>query len=276
MTIVNEILDSSKIESGKMEIVAVNYKTGSMLNDIYNILSIKAKERNLKLIFDIDPNIPQELSGDDNRIKQILVNLLTNSIKYTNQGTVTLSIKYTQDNDDAILDFSVKDTGIGIRQEDIGKIYDEFSRIDISRNRNVEGTGLGMSIVQQLLKLMDSSLVIQSEYEKGSEFSFKLIQKIVNHKPLGDFRKNVDEASSSSNIRPSYTAPKAKILVVDDNEINLKVFTSLLKHSQIRISTANSGRECLDMLKSETFDLVFLDHMMPDIDGFRVVETISN
>ncbi|MGN0675430.1 MAG: response regulator [Oscillospiraceae bacterium] len=272
--IINEILDSSKIESGMMEIVAVNYGIGSMLNDLYNMISIKAKEKNLELVFDIDPDVPKEYFGDDKRIKQILINLLTNSVKYTNRGTVTLSLSCMRDGDNAVLDFSVKDTGIGIKEEDIDRIYDEFSRVDISRNRNVEGTGLGMTIVQQLLKLMDSSLDIRSEYEKGSEFSFKLVQKIVNSEPLGDFRKNIHEAASDGNSRAVYTAPEAKILAVDDNEINLKVFKSLLKHTKINVCEAQSGRECLDMLKSETFDIVFLDHMMPEMDGIETLHHI--
>lgn len=274
LSIINEILDSSKIESGMMEIEAVNYGIGSMLNDLYNMISIKAKEKNLELVFDISPDIPKEYFGDDKHIKQILINLLTNSVKYTNCGTVTLSVSCTRDENNAVLDFSVKDTGIGIKEEDIGKIYDEFSRMDISRNRNVEGTGLGMSIVQQLLKLMGSELEIQSEYEKGSEFSFKLAQKIINAEPLGDFRKRIYDVSAGAEDRAVYTAPKAKILVVDDNEMNLKVFNALLKRTQINVCGVQSGKECLDMLKRETFDIVFLDHMMPEMDGIETLHHI--
>lgn len=274
LSIINEILDSSKIESGMMEIVETNYEIGSMLNDLYNMISVKAKEKNLELVFDIDPDIPREYIGDDKRIKQILLNLLTNGVKYTNHGKVTLSVSCARSGENAVLNFSVTDTGIGIKEEDIGKIYDEFSRIDVARNRNVEGTGLGMNIVQQLLKLMDSSLEIRSEYEKGSEFSFALLQKIVNPEPLGDFRRNVAEAADESGIRADFTAPDAKILAVDDNAINLKVFKSLLKQTKIKVYEAESGRECLDMLRNETFDIVFIDHMMPEMDGIETLHHI--
>lgn len=274
LSIINEILDSSKIESGMMEIIETNYEIGSMLNDLYNMISVKAKEKNLELVFDIDPDIPREYIGDDKRIKQILLNLLTNGVKYTNHGKVTLSVSCARSGENAVLNFSVTDTGIGIKEEDIGKIYDEFSRIDVARNRNVEGTGLGMNIVQQLLKLMDSSLEIHSEYEKGSEFSFALLQKIVNPEPLGDFRRNVVEAADESGIRVDFTAPDAKILAVDDNAMNLKVFKSLLKQTKIKVYEAESGRECLDMLRNETFDIVFLDHMMPEMDGIETLHHI--
>lgn len=271
LNIINEILDSSKIESGMMEIVAGNYELGSFLNDLYNMVNVKAKEQNLDLIFDIDPAIPCEYYGDDKRIRQVLVNLLTNGIKYTHQGSVILKLTCSQKEDTAFLHYSVKDTGIGIREEDIGKIYDVFSRFDVSRNRNVEGTGLGMNIVQQLLKLMGSELKIQSEYEKGSEFSFDIEQRIVNREPLGDFRHRILEAGTAGEYQTTYVAPKARVLVVDDNKMNLKVFRNLLKQTQMQIFEAESGKECLDMLSRQSFDLIFLDHMMPEMDGMETL-----
>lgn len=273
LSIVNEVLDSSKIESGMMEIVSERYSPSELFNNIFSMTGVKAKEKDLELVFDISPSIPKELIGDDKRIRQILLNLLSNAVKYTNSGTITLTVSSTSDGDNAVLHFSVKDTGIGIKQEDIGKIYDEFSRFDVSRNRNVEGTGLGMNIVWQLLKLMDSKLEIQSEYEKGSEFSFDLVQKIADPAPLGDFRRHENESGKSRNI---YTAPDAKILAVDDNKINLKVFKALLKQTRINIHTAESGQECLDLMKSESFDIVFLDHMMPGMDGIETLRRIRS
>lgn len=275
LSIVNDILDSSKIESGKMELVPVKYHIGGFLNNLYNMISVRAKEKNLKLVFDIDPTIPKEYFGDEKRIRQVLTNLLTNAVKYTNKGTVTLKITCDVDGETAILHCSIKDTGIGIKAEDIEKIYDAYYRIDVSRNRNVEGSGLGMTIVQRLLELMGSELKIQSEYEKGSEFSFDIEQKIVNAKPVGDFRAENGKANGQRSGRTRYTAPEAKILVVDDNPMNLKVFKALLKNTKIQVSEAENGRKCLDILENQSFDVIFLDHMMPVMDGIETLHEIQ-
>lgn len=272
LNIVNDILDSTKIESGKMEIVPVNYEMGSLLNDVYNMTDIKAREKKLKLVFDIAPSVYSGYYGDDKRIRQVLLNLLSNAVKYTEKGTVTLSVGCTDSGDNCILHFSIKDTGIGIKPEDIEKIYDEFHRADVSRNRNVEGTGLGMTIVRNLLMLMGSELCIRSEYEKGSEFSFDLVQKVVSREPLGDFRRNVVRASEKAKTRKVFTAPEAKILIVDDSLMNIKVFKGLLKGTNMQISEADSGFKCLDIVKEKHFDIIFLDHMMPGMDG---IETLT-
>ena len=274
LSIVNEILDSSKIESGMMEIVASDYEMGSLLNDLYNILSIKAREKNLAFVFDIDPAIPCAYFGDDKRIRQVLTNLLTNGIKYTDQGSVTLKITCSVEGENAVLHYDVSDTGIGIKPENIGKIYDEFQRFDMERNRDVEGTGLGMNIAQQFLKLMGSELTIQSEYGKGSRFSFDITQKIVNAEPLGDFRERILAAGETGDRHLRYLAPEARVLVVDDNRINLKVFANLLKQAQLQICEAESGKECLNLLQEQSFDLIFLDHMMPGMDGIETLHAI--
>lgn len=274
--IINEILDSSKIESGMMELVDGNYHTGSLFNDLYNMINVKAKEKDLELVFDIEPTLPRELYGDDKRIRQVLVNLLTNGVKYTNQGTVTLKVSCKLEADNAVINYSVKDTGIGIKKENIATINEAFKRFDISRNRNVEGTGLGMNIASQFIKLMGSELKIESEYEKGSEFSFTIVQKIVNREPLGDFRKRQDKVNEREGHKISFTAPQAKVLVVDDNRLNLKVFKHLLKQTQIQIYEAGSGRQCLSMLREQHFDIVFLDHMMPEMDGIETFEIIKS
>ena len=275
LNLINELLDSSKIESGKMELIMGDYDIRSLLNDIYNMMQIRAKQKNLQLVFEIDEQIPSGYNGDDKRIRQVLTNLLSNAIKYTEKGTVTLSLGCTKENGEAILHYAIKDTGIGIKQEDIGKIYDEFQRFDISRNRHVEGTGLGMNIVQQFLKLMNSELQITSEYGKGSEFSFDLRQTIVDEAPLGNFRERLAQADNKKNGRTDYVLPNVKILVVDDSEINLKVFTGLLKQTQMQITAMLSGRECLQQLKENTYDLVFLDHMMPEMDGIETLHAIK-
>lgn len=274
LSLINEILDSSKIESGKMELVPVNYETSSLINDVYNMINIKAREKGLELVFDIDTQIPESCFGDDKRIRQILINLLTNAVKYTEKGTVTLGVTCRKDGENAVFRYSVKDTGIGIKKEDIGKIYDEFQRIDMTRNKNVEGTGLGMSIVQRLLRLMDSEIVIESEYEKGSEFSFELVQKIISDKPVGNFRERATDAAEKAESTTSFTAPEATILVVDDYRMNLKVFKALMKQTEAKIIEAESGQACLDILRNNSVDLIFLDHMMPGMDGIETLHKI--
>ena len=274
LNIINELLDSSKIEAGKMELMIGNYEIGSLLNDVYNMSYVKAKEKNLELEFDVDSAIPCGYLGDDKRIRQILLNLLSNAVKYTEKGKVTLSLTCRREGGQAVLFYSVKDTGIGIRKEDIGKLYEAFERFDVERNRNVEGSGLGMNIAQQLLKLMGSELQIQSEYEKGTEFSFELLQDVTNEQPLGNFRERLSKAQNCDGDRHCFRAPSAKVLVVDDSKINLKVFKGLLKETQMHIVEAESGEMCLQLLEKEAFDLIFLDHMMPGLDGietFRIM-----
>ncbi len=275
LNIINEILDSSKIESGMMELEPVNYQIKSLLIDLYKMMNIRAEEKNLSLIFDIDTNMPSEYYGDDKKIKQVLTNLLTNAVKYTNSGQVILKITGDIKDDTAVLHCTVKDTGIGIKAEDIGKLYEEFKRIDLSRNRNVEGSGLGMSIVQQFLKLMGSELHIESEYEKGSEFSFDLKQKIINSEPIGDFEQDIDNSEERVDTLFFFSAPEAKVLVVDDVEMNRKVFKMLLKRTQMQIYEAVSGEECLKILEEQSFDIIFMDHMMPEMDGIETKHEIS-
>ncbi len=273
--IINEILDSSKIESGKMEIIPQNYEIGSLLNDLYNMTRIRAKDKKLELIFDIDETMPRSYYGDDKRIRQVVLNMLSNAVKYTEKGTVTLKVTCKTDGENAILNYSVKDTGIGIKPENIDKIYDAFARFDDVRNRNIEGTGLGMNIAQQLLKLMGSELRIESEYEKGSVFSFDIVQKIINHEPLGDFKSRVVKDAEKKKRGISIIAKDARVLSVDDNVMNLKVFKGLLKPTQMQIVEAKSGQECLDILRQQSFDIIFLDHMMPGMDGVETLHAMK-
>lgn len=274
LSIIDDILDTTKIESQKMELVPVNYSLGFMLNDLYNMILIRAREKNLALHFDIPSDLPSELHGDSNRIQQILINLLTNAVKYTSQGSVTLSASWQAEGDTALLHYSVKDTGIGIKQEDIEKLHLKFQRLDHEKNRNIEGFGLGMYIVQQLLQMMDSTIQITSTYGKGSEFSFTLRQKIVNPAPLNDFRDYSAPTPKAYDV--TYIAPNAKVLVVDDNLTNLKVFRNLLKKTQIQVFEAQSGQECLSLLADNHYDLIFLDHMMPGMDGLETFSIIKD
>lgn len=277
LSLINEILDSSKIESGMMEIVPVRYEMGSLLNDLYNMVSYRAKEKKLELIFDIDPNIPCKYLGDNKRIRQVILNVLTNAIKYTNEGKVMLKVYCSNIiGDMAVLHIAVKDTGIGIKKEDISRIYDEFSRFDADKNANEEGSGLGMSIAQQFLKLMGSELKIDSEYGHGSEFSFDIQQKIEDTQPLGNFRERYLIIEAQSDTQFKFVAPMAKILVVDDNKMNLKVFRNLVKDSKMQIVEAESGTECLRILEDDDrFDILLIDHMMPGMDGIETLNAIK-
>ncbi len=276
LSIINEILDASKIESGKMEIVPANYKITRLLNELHNMISIRAKSKDLQLIFDIAPDIPTEYYGDDLRIRQVLVNLLTNAVKYTKEGSVRLSITGKVEGENAILRYSVEDTGIGIKPEDIDKLFEKFQRIEESRNRNIEGTGLGMNISIQLLKLMGSELKVESVYGKGSEFSFELVQGVVNPELLGDFKERIHENVTEYSYETSYVAPEAKVLVVDDNSINREVFRNLLKQTKIQVFDAESGQQAISMLEEDTYDIVFLDHMMPEMDGIETLHVIQD
>lgn len=269
--IINELLDAAKIESGKMEVLPVEYDMGSFLNDLYHLIYIRAREKNLTLNFEIEKTIPKVYFGDDKRIRQVLINLLTNSVKYTDKGEVTLSLTAETEGDTAFLHFSVRDTGIGIKKEELESICEEFKRADMKRNRSVEGTGLGMNIVQQFLRLMGSELKIESEYEKGSAFQFVLEQKIVDKSPLGDFTASFSKVGEEKFFRSSFVAPDARILVVDDYPMNIKVLKNLLKQNKVQIEGVESGRECLRLLRQQSFDLIFLDHRMPGMDG---VETL--
>lgn len=269
--IINDLLDAAKIESGKMEVLPVEYDMGSFLNDLYHLIYIRAREKNLTLNFEIEKTIPKVYFGDDKRIRQVLINLLTNSVKYTDKGEVTLSLTAETEGDTAFLHFSVRDTGIGIKKEELESICEEFKRADMKRNRSVEGTGLGMNIVQQFLRLMGSELKIESEYEKGSAFQFVLEQKIVDKSPLGDFTASFSKVGEEKFFRSSFVAPDARILVVDDYPMNIKVLKNLLKQNKVQIEGVESGRECLRLLRQQSFDLIFLDHRMPGMDG---VETL--
>ncbi|MBO5176516.1 MAG: response regulator [Lachnospiraceae bacterium] len=272
--IINDILDSSKIESGKMELLPVDYSMGSLLNDLYNLIRIRAKDKNLKLVFDVDASIPRGYFGDDKRIRQILINLLTNAVKYTEKGTVTLRVTAQTTGEQALLRFAVRDTGIGIRPQDLEILNEEFRRVDVVRNRNIEGTGLGLTIARQFLTLMGSKLVITSEYEKGSEFSFELMQPVIDEMPFGNFQERL-ERSARQQKKIEFLAPEAKILVVDDNKMNLKVFCGLLKHTKMKIFEAESGRSCLELLEKQKVDLIFLDHMMPEMDGIETLHVMK-
>ncbi len=276
--IVNDILDFSKIEAGKMEIIPVDYDLSSMLNDLVNMIQTRADDKGLVLNLDFDPETPKSLNGDEVRIKQIITNILTNAVKYTERGNILFTVSYekdTEDKDSVYLCITVKDTGIGIKQEDIKRLFYEFERIDEKRNRKVEGTGLGMTITKSLLEMMDSHLEVESVYGVGSRFGFRLKQKVIRWEKLGNYETSYQEyIGSHSRYSEKFTAPDADILVVDDNPMNLMVLQSLLKQTLVRIDTADSGNEALAMAYDKKYDIIFLDHMMPEKDGIETLHEL--
>ena len=274
LSLVNDILDVSKIESGKMEIIPVDYDFPSMVNDIVNMVNIRAAAKDLKFEVEVDENIPSKLNGDDVRIRQVLTNVLTNAVKYTNEGNVWLRINSKKKANEVRIYFEVEDTGIGIKEEDMDKLFKNFQRIEEKRNRNIEGTGLGMSISMHLLEMMGSRMNVKSEYGKGSVFSFSLVQKIVDETPVGNFHERIQQANREFTYVNAFTAPDAHILVVDDNTMNRKVFKSLLKPMNIQITEASGGKESVELASKKHFDLIFMDHMMPEMDGVEAFHKI--
>jgi CheY-like chemotaxis protein/anti-sigma regulatory factor (Ser/Thr protein kinase) len=277
--IVNDILDFSKIEAGKMAIIPVEYSLASMLNDLVNMVHTRADDKGLAIVVEVDSSIPDGLRGDEIRVKQVITNILTNAVKYTEKGSVTFAVgcEKIDNNDDEIrLKVSIRDTGIGIKKEDMSKLFSEFDRIEEKRNRNIEGTGLGMAITKSLLDMMGSSLQVESEYGKGSVFFFEIVQQVVDWKEIGDYESRYKESvRNKSEYRERFVAPDANVLVVDDTPLNLTVFKSLLKKTQMRIDTASSGDEAIKMACSKAYDIIFLDHMMPEKDGIETRKELS-
>lgn len=269
--LINDILDTSKIESGKMEILPVQYELDSLLNDLVTMVYAKAREKSLELEVLVDETLPNGLVGDDVRIRQILVNLLNNSVKYTREGKVTLHVTGDRDGDAMLMHFEVRDTGIGMKEEDLPKLFAAFERMDESENRNIEGTGLGMAIVFELLKMMDTELKVSSVYGEGSVFAFDLRQGIYRDEAIGNFVERCREIYKTYTYEASFTAPHARILLVDDNDVNRKVFRNLLKETGVTIDDVDSGFACLQQVELQHYDIIFMDHMMPEMDG---VETL--
>ena len=276
LQLVNSILDFSKIEGGKMEIVPVKYSTKTMVNYVRNSIKERAAAKNLELITHIDPELPKELYGDDVRIEQIILNLLSNAVKYTPSGSVTFTLKALEKKDDTVqLYAEVADTGIGIKEEDMGRLFESFERLDTVKNRNIEGTGLGMSITTKLLHLMDSELKVKSKYGEGSVFYFSIWQKIEDPEPMGEYKESGESGQNTENLhgyRESFRAPKARILVADDTRMNLTVVINLLKTTGINIDTADNGEEALKLSEQTKYDVILLDQRMPGMDG---VETLK-
>ena len=276
LSIINDILDLSKIEEGKMEIFPVQYDLSSLIGDIVNMTRPRADGKGLLFELRVDENIPHLLLGDEIRIRQCVLNVLSNAVKYTEEGSVTLSVGYEKlDGDKIALSFSVSDTGIGMKPEDMDRLFAPFARIEEQRNRNIEGTGLGMSITKQLLALMNSRLNVESVYGEGSTFSFSIEQPVIDWEPVGGLGKRYGASTPHRSYQELFHAPDARILVVDDTPMNLTVIRGLLKRTRIHIDTAALGREALAMAARERYDVIFIDHMMPEMDGIETLRELQ-
>ena len=270
LTLVNDVLDFSKIESGKMEIIPTEYELGSLINDSYNMIAESLEKRGLAIEVQCDESLPRILKGDEVRIRQIFTNLLSNAVKYTEQGRVKITVKGIANENEFRLILQVEDTGIGIRPEDIDKLFHKFERLDVIKNHNIQGTGLGLSITGQLVELMHGEIRVESTYGAGSCFTVSLPQQIVDNSPLG--RIGEYHSTVKTRYHESFHAPATEILVVDDVEMNLILVRNLLKQTQIQIDTALSGEQCLKMCSRKHYDVIFMDHMMPEMDG---IETLA-
>lgn len=264
--LINDILDFSKIEAGKMDIVDREYNIKKILKNVCNMTKVRTKEKNLEFCLEVGDGIPSVLIGDDVRIEQVLMNLLSNAVKYTNEGSVTLKLGWTGNSEKGTVDIYVTDTGIGIKNDDIPKLFKEFERIEETRNHSIQGTGLGLNITTNLLSRMKSRLEVESEYGAGTTFYCHIPQLVVNDTPL-KFGLGDTEDVEKSDYRPVFTSPDSSILIVDDNRLNRVVFRNLLKATRVKVYEAGSGAECLDMIKKQHFDIVFMDYMMPEMDG---------
>lgn len=275
--LVNDVLDITKIESGKLEIVETVYDTSSFIHDCCTIIAERIAQKALEFNIDCAPNLPTQLKGDEVRMRQIITNLLSNAVKYTEKGSVTLTIKGHELNGKFSLFISVKDTGIGIQEENLTSLFTQFTRFDMKRNRNIEGSGLGLAITKQLVDLMHGEIKVESTYGEGSVFTAVIPQTVIDATPIGDFHERYRDLLGQKNTKyqQSFEAPNARILVVDDVEVNLKVIVNLLKKTKLHVDTANSGKKCLEMVENITYDLIFLDHMMPELSGIEVYEKMK-
>lgn len=274
LSIINDILDFSKIEAGHIELVDTDYETLQLLEDAVNLMEQRAVQKGLKLTMEPSSGLPVRLRGDTSRIRQIMNNLLSNAVKYTKEGSILLSASAeVKEDGSAILEIRVKDTGIGIRRENMSRLFTSFTRLDVEKNRTVEGTGLGLAITAQIIKAMGGTITVESEYGVGSEFIARIPQRVVDATPVGALPPNARQVLRDTTAYQNlFTAPAAKVLIVDDNDLNLAVAKSLMKQTKVQVTTCTGGRQCLAAMQQEHFDLIFLDHMMPEMDGIETLK----
>ena len=275
LSIINDILDFSKIEAGRMEIVEADYQLSSVLNDVTNMIAFKAKQKGLEFQIDVDETLPDGLHGDPVRVRQAVVNILNNAVKYTHEGSVSFRVDGERDGDTLRLVFRVTDTGIGIKPEDLTELFGKFQRVDLEHNSTVEGTGLGLSITKNLLEMMGGEVSVNSKYGMGSTFIIQLPQKIVANEPIGNFKEKFEQyVHSLKGYRESFRAPDARILVVDDTEMNLTVVEGLLVKTEVQIDKVTSGAGALAMTAKTHYDLILMDHRMPQMNGTETMNRI--
>lgn len=277
LALINDILDFSKMEAGSMDIVPVDYQVGNMISEIVNMIWLRAKDKGLNLDVSIDPHVPSVLYGDEVRIKQVLINLLNNAVKYTQKGTVGLHIESEVESDkEVLLRISVSDTGMGIKKESIPYLFDAFKRVDEKKNRHIEGTGLGLSIVKQLVDLMGGRISVDSVYGTGTTFTVVVRQGVSDEKEIGELNIHNYGTAKKNTYESSFTAPEARVLIVDDNEMNLEVEKKLLMGTKMQIDTATSVKDALKMTLKKRYDVILMDHLMPETDGIEGLHEIRN
>ena len=279
LSIINDILDFSKIEAGKLEISENSYELSSLIRDVSNMISFRARDKGLDFRAEVDENMPEGLYGDKVRVRQIIMNLLTNAVKYTDRGNIRMTVsseeKVYRNGESITMLITVSDTGIGIRGEDIPKLFSKFQRVDLDRNSTVEGTGLGLAITNSLLTMMGGRISVESTYGKGSSFTVVIPQRIVSCEPVGSIRTKGDRAGGEENAyHESFQAPEARILIVDDTRMNIAVVTGLLKKTELQIDQAQNGRDALDMAERNAYDLILMDQRMPEMDGTEALHKL--
>ncbi|MCR5595826.1 MAG: response regulator [Lachnospiraceae bacterium] len=275
LAIINDILDISKIEAGKLTITEAPYKLSNILNDVTNMVTIRAQAKKLEFDVYVDETLPDGLMGDEVRVRQMMLNLLTNAVKYTSEGSVSLSVEGDYDNDILNLIISVSDTGMGIKSEDKDKLFSQFERLDVVKNRSIEGTGLGLAITHDLAELMGGTISVESTYGLGSTFSVNIPQKIVSREQIGNFRAKRGCCAEAGAKERNLRIPEGYILVVDDTRINLMVFKELLKRTEIKIDTAESARDSILLAEKNKYDVIYMDQRMPIMDGTEALRVIK-
>ena len=276
LSLINDILDMSKIQSGQMKLTFANYKTAEMISEVASMIQIRAMEKKLSFDVNIAPDLPSELHGDEMRIKQILINILNNAVKYTKEGGITLNVQCEDHFDSKVsLVFTVIDTGIGIKKESIPYLFTAFRRVDEDVNRYIEGTGLGLSIVKELTELMNGKVTVNSIYTQGTSFMVEIPQEVIDQTPVErlDMAGKRDQAAGNT-YHQSFEAPEARILVVDDTVANLMVIKKLLRDTKVMLDTVSSGKEAIEKTLNTEYNVIFMDHMMPEMDGIECMKRI--
>lgn len=275
LSLVNDILDLSQLEIHKVELVEAEYSVGQLLHEVVDMMQVGMEEKKLKFIVQVDKNIPSMLVGDEKRIKQILLNILSNAVKYTEEGSVTFSCRFEQSDEDNIqLCISVADTGMGIRKEELEHLFDAFHRVNPEKNQKIEGTGLGLSITKQLVDLMQGEITVDSIYTQGSEFTVMIPQKIADEAPMGEFTTSMHDRKVSTYYSRSFEAPEARLLIVDDDDLNLIITTKLLQDTKMSIDTASSADDCLRKTRKRYYNLILMDYMMPGMNGGELLREV--